>query len=326
MNRRESRIMKKSKIKLSVVIPVYNGAKTIGALVSELKRELAVYRTEIVLVNDGSGDDSESVCRTIALRDPGVVFISLRKNFGEHNAVLCGLGRATGDYAVIIDDDFQNPPGQIHKLVGEIGKGYDVVYAQYVKKAHGWHRNLGSRLNDRVATFLLNKPRDLYLCSFKIIRKNVIREIVKYKGPFPYIDGLLLRVTGSIGTVLVDHRNRAQGKSNYTFRKLVSLFLNMFLNFSIQPLRIFTFSGFILFIGGVILTILFVIEKLIDPTISAGWTSIALLILVCSGFQIVFLGLMGEYLGKLYLDQNGMPQSVVKSVFARGKEIPDDRP
>jgi len=317
--------MKKMKIKLSIVIPVYNGANTIGDLVSELTRELAAYRTEIVLVNDGSKDDSESVCRAIALRNHNVVFISLRKNFGEHNAVICGLGRATGDYAIIIDDDFQNPPDQIHKLIGEIRKGYDVVYAQYVKKAQGWHRNLGSWLNDRVATFLLNKPRDLYLCSFKIIAKNVVREIVKYAGPFPYIDGLLLRVTDNIGTVLVDHQHRVQGKSNYTFKKLISLFLNMFFNFSIQPLRFFTFSGFIIFIVGVFLTVLFVIEKLIDPTVSAGWTSIALLILVCSGFQIVFLGLMGEYLGKLYLDQNGMPQSVIKSIFARGKEIPDDR-
>jgi glycosyltransferase involved in cell wall biosynthesis len=317
--------MKKTKFKLSVVIPVYNGANTIGALVSELTHELAAYRTEIVLVNDGSKDDSESVCRAIALRNHNVVFISLRKNFGEHNAVICGLGRATGDYAVIIDDDFQNPPDQIHKLIGEIRKGYDVVYAQYVKKAQGWHRNLGSWLNDRVATFLLNKPRDLYLCSFKIIAKNVIREIVKYTGPFPYIDGLLLRVTDNIGIVLVEHQHRVQGKSNYTFKKLISLFLNMFFNFSIQPLRFFTFSGFIIFIVGVFLTVLFVIEKLIDPTVSAGWTSIALLILVCSGFQIVFLGLMGEYLGKLYLDQNGMPQSVIKSIFARGKEIPDDR-
>jgi undecaprenyl-phosphate 4-deoxy-4-formamido-L-arabinose transferase len=299
-------------MKLSIVIPVYNGAKTIHKLVVEVRKVLSEYHPEIILVNDGSVDNSEQVCENIVSTFPDVTAISLRKNFGEHNAVMCGLNYVTGDYAAIIDDDFQNPPSEIKKLLDEAQKGFDVVYSKYKSKKHHFLRNIGSRFNDRMATILLEKPKGLYLSSFKVISKPMIDEIISYHGPFPYVDGLIFRSTGNISSVYVEHSKRAEGRSNYTFRKLVSLYLNMFVNFSIKPLRAFILMGFIIFLIGLIMAILFVIEKIQHPDIPAGWTSIAILIILFSGFQIIFLGVLGEYLGKQYLHQNGYPQWSIK--------------
>ncbi len=307
-------------MKLSVVIPVYDSSATIGALVEALKGELSGLDFEVVLVNDGSRDNSEKVCLWLVKAEKNITFISLRKNVGEHNAVMCGLKHCTGDCAVIIDDDFQNPPSEIMKLYDELQKGYDVVYSKYRKKAHSLFRNLGSRLNDFAANLLMEKPKHLYLSSFKIIHRDVIDEIVKYKGPFPYIDGLILRVTSSISSVEVEHSKRKEGKSHYNLARLVSLYLNMFVNFSIKPLRVMIFLGFFLFLVGVILLIAFILERLENPNIPMGWTAIATLIITFSGFQILFLGVMGEYVGKQYLDQNATPQWSVKLIKRSGQD------
>ncbi len=308
----------KNKETLSIVIPVYNGAATIAPLVRTVLAELKERCPEVILVNDGSRDDSEDICAELARAHREVTLISLRRNFGEHNAVMCGLNYAVGDYVAIIDDDFQNPPLEIIKLYEEAQKGYDVVYAQYREKKHPLLRNLGSWINDKAANYLLKKPRDLYLSSFKVIRRNLVKEIIKYQGPYPYIDGLILRATDNIGKVWVEHRPRLYGQSNYTFKKLVSLYLNMFLNFSVLPLRIFTITGAIMFFIGLLLAILFVVEKIINPGVQRGWTSMAIMILAFSGFQTMFLGLIGEYLGKQYLSINGSPQWVIKKVVSAG--------
>lgn len=299
-------------MKLSVCIPVYNGAATIGKLVETVKRELSFYDLEIVMVNDCSKDNSEEVCTKIATENENVKFISLRKNSGEHNAVMCALNYATGDYAAIIDDDFQNPPSEIIKLVEEAKKGFDVVYSKYKVKKHNIFRNLGSYFNDIVATSLLNKPKKLYLSSFKVINKDIINEVIKYKGPFPYIDGLILRVTGNISSIYVEHNKREDGKSNYTIAKLFSLWLNMFVNFSIKPLRLVLFLGIALSLACACLGIYFVVDKIINPETSQGWASIIVSILFTGGVQMIFLGIIGEYLGKQYLDSNGTPQWTVK--------------
>lgn len=305
-------------MKVSIVIPVYNGANTIAPLVREVSEQLREYDIEFVLVNDSSRDNSEEVCEQLAEKNNNIVSISLRRNFGEHNAVICGLNHISGDCAVIIDDDFQNPPTEIIKLVKELERGFDVVYSRYEQKKHNWYRNAGSRFNDMVATFLLSKPKDLYLSSFKAIRAEVVKEIIKYRGPFPYIDGLLLRVTRSISTVLVEHASRREGRSNYTLQKLISLWLAMFLNFSIKPLRVFTVFGCLVFAAGVVLSIGTAIEKLYDPSIPVGYASIFVALTLLSGIQIMFTGLIGEYLGKQYLDQNGTPQWVIKKKIGGG--------
>ncbi len=300
-------------MKLSIVIPVYNGAETIEELVRNVEEELSPkFDLEIVLVNDGSLDESEEVCGRIALNDAAVRFISLRKNFGEHNAVMCGLNHVSGDAAVIIDDDFQNPPREIVKLVDKLEQGYDVIYSRYAVKRHSFMRNVGSRINDFAATWLTGKPRHLYLSSFKAIRRGIIDEITKYKGPFPYIDGLILRVTSNIETVPVEHDARRAGRSNYTWRTLVSLYLNMFLNFSMLPLRIFTLVGVGVFAAGFLLSLTVIFEKYLSTGIPAGYASVFVAVFILGGIQIVFIGLLGEFLGKQYLDQNGTPQWVIK--------------
>ena len=301
-------------MKLSIIVPVYNGAATIEALVSQLLDKLSdFYRLEIVLVNDCSpADNSAEVCRGLAAQRSEVVFLDLARNFGEHNAVMAGLNHCTGSIAVIMDDDFQNPPADVIKLVDELGRGYDVVYSAYAKKEHHFFRNIGSRFNGWVASMLLRKPRGLYLSSHKAINRFLIDEITRYQGPYPYVDGLIFRVTHNYSTVTVDHNARKEGRSGYTLRKLISLWLNMFTNFSILPLRLAVIAGLVFSIVGVIAAVIFFVEKLNNPDLPAGWASLIITLLLASGVQLFTIGTLGEYLGRLFLQVNGQPQYVVR--------------
>lgn len=300
-------------IGLSIVVPVYNGAQTIGPLVNELSVLNVPDGLEIILVNDGSPDDnSAEVCRDIARSNPQVKFLDLSRNFGEHNAVMAGLNYCTGKATVIIDDDFQNPPSEITKLLDKLNEGYDVVYTYYDKRKHPFLRNLGSKFNNLVASILIRKPMDLYLSSFKAISRFVIDELVKYNGPYPYIDGLILRISRNYATVLVQHHARLQGKSGYTVRKLVSLWLNMFTNFSILPLRIATLLGFMFALIGLVGGTVFLIERLQNPDLPAGWASLIVSLFIISGVQLFAIGMVGEYLGRLFLKDSGNPQFVVR--------------
>ena len=300
--------------KLSIVIPVYNGAGTIGPLVDKLERELSEKMPlEVVLVNDGSPrDNSAEVCEGIARQKPWVVFVDLSRNFGEHNAVMAGLNHCSGDCAVIMDDDFQNPPQEVHKLLAELDKGHDVVFSRYATKMHHPLRNLGSRFNNLVASVMLDKPRDLYLSSFKVINRFVIDEVIRYDGPYPYIDGLILRVTRRFGTVEVQHDDRAQGQSNYTLRKLVSLWLNMFVNFSILPLRAVAVTGFLFAALGLLGVAYAVYAKFTEPGLPLGWASIVSVLLLVSSVQLISVGVLGEYLGRLFMKTNRLPQFVAR--------------
>ncbi len=312
--------------RISIVIPVYRGERTVGPLVRELHDTLAVrYDLEIVLVNDGSPDRSAEVCRDLAEQVAGVRFVNLSRNFGEHNAVMAGLNHAAGDYVVIMDDDFQNPPSEVPKLIEKIRQGYDVVYSQYAVKRHHPLRNLASEVNDRVAAVLLDKPRDLYLSSFKVLSRFVVDELVKYDGPYPYIDGLVLRVTRNYGRVLVQHEERRDGRSGYTLSKLLALYLNMFTNFSILPLRLASYAGLLTSIVGLVLAGVFVVDRLAHPDSPAGWASVIVSLFIVGGIQLFALGMIGEYLGRLFLQQNGRPQYVVRECVD-GKPMPQDPP
>ncbi len=299
--------------RLSIVIPVYRGEKTIARLVHSLVDCLTdSCQLEIVLVNDGSPDKSADVCRGLAVRFAFVKFLNLSRNFSEHNAVMAGLNHATGDYVVIMDDDFQNPPGEVTKLVDEIQKGYDVVFSCYAEKQHHFLRNLGSRVNDWFAVVLLDKPRDLYLSSFKILSRFVVDELIKYDGPYPYIDGLVLRFTRNYSRVLVAHDPRREGRSGYTLRKLISLYLNMFTNFSILPLRLASCAGLASSVLGLALAAYFVAERIQNPQLPAGWASMIVSLFIIAGIQLFSLGMIGEYLGRLFLKDNGRPQFVIR--------------
>jgi undecaprenyl-phosphate 4-deoxy-4-formamido-L-arabinose transferase len=299
--------------RVSIVIPVYRGARTIGPLVERLDAQVGSARDlELVLVNDGSPDDSAAVCRALAGQKPHVRFVGLARNFGEHNAVMAGLNHASGGVVVIMDDDAQNPPEEVMGLVTQIEQGFDVAWSKYERKQHSWFRNLGSLMNDRVATVLLKKPRDLYLSSFKAISRFVVDEVVKYRGPYPYLDGLILRITNNYTTVLCAHLSREHGRSGYTLRKLVSLWLNMFTNFSILPLRLTSLCGVVVALVGIVLAVVFLIERLCNPDLQRGWASLIVTLLVISGIQLVALGMIGEYLGRLFLMDSGRPQFVVR--------------
>ncbi len=307
-----------SSIVLTILIPVYNSEETIDRLVEGLIKSLgSLYQLEIILVNDNSVDRSEAVCISLFDRYKKTVkFYSLSKNVGEHNAVMAGLNRATGDYVVIMDDDFQNPISEVVKLVNTaLGNEYDVVYSFYEKKQHSFFRNFGSWFNDKAANYMLKKPKGLYLSSFKVLNKFLVNEMIKYQAPFPYIDGIILQITDKIGQVKVEHSAREDGSSGYTLKKLVSLWLNMFTNFSILPLRISIVLGLIFASIGLVVGVYSAIEKFLNPDLPAGFPSLLVSISILGGIQLVMLGMVGEYIGRVFLSLNKKPQYTIRKIF-----------
>ncbi|MBN2374017.1 glycosyltransferase family 2 protein [bacterium] len=301
---------------ISIVIPVYNGARTIGGLVNKLISILEKENLQVILVNDGSADNSRDVCISLVSQYPSIVrYVELAKNFGEHNAVMAGLHYADGDYVVIMDDDFQNPPEEVPRIIQKAaGENLDIVFTQYTKKEHNWFRNLGSIFNDKMANVLLKKPKGLYLSSFKCLSRFAVKETIKYAGPYPYIDGLALRCTRRIGVIQVRHDKRMDGRSGYTIRKLVNLLTNMLVNFSVSPLRISFLLGIVFSILGLFLSVMIVIERIANPALPIGWASLAIMIIIFSGVQLFILGLLGEYLGRMFLGSNQTPQFIVREV------------
>lgn len=304
---------------LSVVIPVYRGAATIGRLVAALSALRPEGGIEIVLVNDGSPDNSGDVCRELVrTATVPITFVEHARNFGEHNAVMTGFRHARGAFVINMDDDLQNPPEEVVRLYdhARLG-GWDVVYTRYARKEHEGWRNLGSRFANRVADALLDKPRGLYLSSFRCCSALVVREVTKYAGPYPYIDGLIMQVTQRIDTLEVKHFARAEGESNYTMRRLIRLWLNLATSFSLLPLRLAMFAGAAMGLLGLLLALFVIIEALFVETPS-GWASTMTVMLLIAGVQFLILGVMGEYLGRAFLSANGKPQGVVRVVERGG--------
>jgi glycosyltransferase involved in cell wall biosynthesis len=300
---------------LSIVIPVYNGAKTIAELVGALAALTIPGGHEIVLVNDGSPDRSLAVCRDLVRNSPvPLTLVNLARNYGEHNAVMAGLRHATGAWVITMDDDLQNPPSEIVRLLEYAQRsGKEAVYTCYETKEHAAWRNLGSRFTNRVADALLDKPKGLYLSSFRCLSAFVVDHVTRYSGPFPYVDGLVLQVTQSIDRLEVRHLPRAEGRSNYNMRRLIRLWLNMFVNFSVMPLRLSTLTGLALSFFGGLATVMVIIEAMFSDT-PPGWGSLMAAVLLLSGVQLLILGIVGEYLGRLYLTANGKPQSIVATI------------
>jgi undecaprenyl-phosphate 4-deoxy-4-formamido-L-arabinose transferase len=307
---------------LSIVVPVYRGAATVGRLVEALSALDPAGGLEVVLVNDGSPDNSGDVCRALAAtaRIP-VTYIEHARNFGEHNAVMTGLRHARGAYVITMDDDLQNPPEEVLKLYDHARLGdWDVVYTRYAEKKHEGWRNLGSRFANRVADTLLDKPKGLYLSSFRCMSALVVAEIAKYGGPYPYVDGLIMQVTQRIDSIEVLHLARAEGRSNYTLKRLVLLWLNLATNFSILPLRLAILAGVVMGIFGLMGAAMVVTEAMVSGTPS-GWASSMTITLLVAGVQFLILGVLGEYVGRAFLSANGKPQGVVRQVIpARARE------
>jgi glycosyltransferase involved in cell wall biosynthesis len=307
------------KYALSIVIPIYNSAATIGRLIEELVKFPIEGGYEIILVNDGSSDESAAVCaRLVEKHSVPITFVNLSRNFGEHNAVMAGLHHSCGKYVITMDDDMQNPPSEVLKLYNyACTSGKDVVYTSFQNKEHDSFRNFGSWLTNRAADMLLDKPKGLYLSSFRCMTAFVVEQICNYTGPYSYIDGLILQITQNIDTIEVVHLPRNVGRSNYTLRKLIHLWLNMFVNFSIMPLHISTILGIVLSVIGILGVIEVTVEYLIWGA-PRGYGTIVCVILIFSGVQLFIIGLIGEYIGRLHLTSNKKPQYIIKNLKKSG--------
>ena len=312
-----------SKRTVTIVIPVFNGSPTITKLVTECIQSFEeFFDLEIVLINDCSEDNSYDVCLCIQERYPSTItFLSLSKNFGEHNAVMAGLHHSNGDFVVTLDDDGQNPPQEALNLINyAVKENLDVVYSYYPKKKHNLVRNLYSWLNGKVANLMLRKPVGLYLSSFRSMSRFTVQEIIKYDLPYPYVDGLILRSISNIGALETKHKSRISGKSGYTFKKLFRLWLNMFTNFSVLPLRIASFLGFVFALLGMLIGVFTLYERFLNPNLPVGWATIAVLCSILGGVQLMALGMIGEYLGRIFLGMNRQPQFVVRELHSRNME------
>jgi glycosyltransferase involved in cell wall biosynthesis len=298
---------------LSVVVPLYNSAETLARLLEELCGMAISGGYEIVLVNDGSRDATEQIAlKLIETCAVPVTFLSLSRNFGEHNAVLAGLRASTGDFVVTMDDDLQNPPSEVPKLlqVARTEKR-DVVYTAYEKKEHAGWRNFGSWLTNVFADWSIDKPKGLYLSSFRCISRFVADEVAKSSNPSPYIDGLIFQVTQNVGVVQVRHDPRPAGQSGYTLRALLRLWMSMLINASVMPLRVATLIGIAMSAVGFVSFVAVLINHFVNRE-PLGWGSIMAALFVFSGTQLLLLGVVGEYVGRTYLRVSEKPQSVVR--------------
>lgn len=300
--------------KVSIVIPCYNSEESIGKIVNQLKKEFLKnneFTYEIILVNDNSPDNTFDAIRELCLDDK-IKGINFSKNFGQHSALMAGLKNTTGDLIVCMDDDCQTPPNQIFKLINSIDENVDVVYAKYPDKKHNSFRNIGTYLNNWMLVKLIDKEKDLFISSYFVAKRFVIDYVVTYDNPYPYLPGLVLKSTFNIINVDIDHQERSYGESGYNLNKLLSLWINGFTSFSIKPLRVAIYIGAIIGICSFILGIYIIINHFIHPYTVDGWASLITVILFSTGLIIFTLGAIGEYIGRIFLSLNKMPQYVIK--------------
>ena len=301
--------------KLSFVIPCYRSEKTISSVVEEIKsvvEQHSGYEYEIILVNDSSPDNVYDVIKALAKKDSCIKGVDLSKNFGQHSALMTGYRYAEGDIIVCMDDDGQTPANEVFKLIDKLNEGYDVVFAKYTDKKHSFVRNLGSKINDYMARALIGKPKELAIMSYFCCRRFIVDEIIRYQNPYPYVSGLLLRSTNKIANVEIEHRDRVEGTSGYTIKKLLALWLNGFTAFSVKPLRIATCIGGASAFVGFAYGIYTIIKKFVNPTVPMGFSSMMAAMVFFGGMNMIMLGLIGEYIGRIYISMNNSPQYVIR--------------
>lgn len=304
--------------KISFVIPCYCSMGCIENVVKEIKEKMAEmpqYSYEVILINDASPDCTFDVIRKLCHDNKNVIGIDLAKNFGQHAALMAGFHQVTGDIVVCLDDDGQTPANEVDKLLNKVEKGYDVVYAEYESKKHSMFRNFGSNVNKLMTESMLGKPKNLYVSSYFAAKRYIVDEMIKYQNSYPYVIGLVLRVTKNICNVRVTHRKRETGRSGYSFRKLLALWINGFTAFSVKPLRISMLCGAVAATTGIIYAVWTVINKLTNPLVPTGWSSTMATILILGGMILTMLGMIGEYIGRIYICINNSPQYVVRELI-----------
>lgn len=313
--------MKNNAEMISFVIPCYNSTNTIESVVEEIctmmGRDFSNYLFEIILVNDGSpnGTTYDKIC-SIANVNKHVKGINLARNFGQPSAVMAGLNYASGDYIVCGDDDGQTPFNEFPKLFEKITEGYDAVEGKFTQhEKRSLFRVFGTKMNEWMATFLINKPKGLVLTTYWIVKRFVALEMIRYTNSYPYLGGLMMRTTQNVVNVGFSKKERLTGKSGYNLRKMIELWLNGFTSFSVKPLRVSVFIGLFSSLGGLIFGLITIIRKIIDPTISAGYSSTLAIMLIMFGILFLMMGMMGEYIGRIYMALNNTPQYVIKETI-----------
>jgi polyisoprenyl-phosphate glycosyltransferase len=313
-------------VSVSILIPVYKNEGGLDELVNRIGASMAnsTYANsfELILVDDCSPDNSWKVIQRLAKEHSFVQGATLSRNFGQHNAIMAGLNLVSGQYVVLMDDDLQHPPEAIPNMVKELVDGADVCYTRYANRQHAAWKIAGSRFNDVMASWLLSKPKGLYLSSFKALKRGMVDQIRSHEGPFAYLDGLILDITRRIATIEIQHGTRAYGEGNYSFKKSISLWLRMVTGTSIVPLRMVTLMGALIALLGFFGAVFVVISNFLYPTESKGWASIIVTILLVSGFQTLFIGVLGEYLGRIHLRLNNKPQYLFRFTTKNDAEFP----
>lgn len=305
---------------VSFVIPCYRSQNTVTHVVDEIRATmpgLPQYDYEIILINDYSPDNTFEVISALAENDSRITAVDLAKNFGQHAALMAGFHHCEGDIIVCLDDDGQTPADEVGKLLDKIEEGYDVVYASYEHKMHSDFRNWGTKLNNRMTEIMLGKPKDLSIPSYLAAKRFVIDEMLHYTHCYPYVDGLILRTTRRICNVPVTHRSREEGESGYTLSKLIGLWMNGFTSFSVKPLRLASYFGCLTAFVGFIYTFIIVIKHFVDSSIPIGWSSTIALQLILGGIILLVLGLIGEYIGRIYMCLNSSPQYVERTTVKK---------
>ena len=307
----------------SFVIPCYNSSESIRHVVELTMEEMEKMNRrefEFVLVNDySSSPKTMPVLKKLAEEYPCVTVLNLAKNAGQHNAIMAGLNYAKGDILIGMDDDMQTHPSQLPYLFEELEKGYDIVYGYYPEKKHSAFRNFGSWVNYISVRILIGKPKELKTSSYWVARKFVRDSVIEYQAPYAYIQGLFLRTTRNISCIPIQHFQREEGESNYTFKRLLKLWSNI-IGFSITPLRLTEYCGFGLSLLSIIAAVVVLIRKILNPAMALGWPSLMIVICFFSGIQLMFLGLIGEYIGRMFLGLNRQPQYVIREVIRQESE------
>lgn len=300
---------------VSVVVPVFKGALTLPTLVSELIKVLspAYSRFEVVLVNDGSPDHTWEVIRELVQNHREVRGISLMRNYGQHNALLCGIRAARYRTVVTMDDDLQNPPQEVVRLLGKLAEGYDVVYGVPEHEQHGFWRNLASQVTKVILRDAMGAETAGHVSAFRAFRTQIRDAFQHYQGPFVSIDVLLTWATTRFSMLRVRHNPRTTGASGYTLRRLMAHALNMMTGFSVLPLQLASIIGFAFaFVG--ILVLSFVLGRyLLEGSPVPGFPFLASIIAIFSGAQLFALGIIGEYLARMHFHAMAHPAYIVRA-------------